>query len=75
MLTNETKAYRVKVKKEDISYLRWTIESYDGMAVVSTLDPGEARLEIRVASGCEALLISLINSLREHEHIKIDFDS
>lgn len=72
MPINEAKTYHLKVKREDISYLRWTIESYDGMAVVSTLDPRAALLEIKVAAGCENIFINLVNSLIQHDHIQLD---
>jgi arginine repressor len=35
------------------------------MAVVSTLDPGKAYLEIRISPGCEQLISELLDSLRE----------
>ena len=54
-----------RVDRSDINYLRTTIESYDGMAVVSTLDPGNAYLEIRISPGCEQLISELLDSLRE----------
>jgi hypothetical protein len=54
-----------RVDRRDINYLRTTIESYDGMAVVSTLDPGKAYLEIRISPGCEQLITELLDSLRE----------
>jgi hypothetical protein len=54
-----------RVDRRDINYLRTTIESYDGMAVVSTLDPDKAYLEIRIAPGCEQLITELLDSLRE----------
>ncbi len=54
-----------RVDRRDINYLRTTIESYDGMAVVSTLDPDKAYLEIRIAQGCEQLITELLDSLRE----------
>jgi len=54
-----------RVDRRDINYLRTTIESYDGMAVVSTLDPGKAYLEIRISPGCEQLVTELLDSLRE----------
>ena len=54
-----------RVDRRDINYLRTTIESYDGMAVVSTLDPGKAYLEIRISPGCEQLITDLLDSLRE----------
>ena len=54
-----------RVDRRDINYLRTTIESYDGMAVVSTLDPNQAYLEIRISPGCEQLISELLDSLRE----------
>ena len=54
-----------RVDRRDINYLRTTIESYDGMAVVSTLDPVKAYLEIRISPGCEQLISELLDSLRE----------
>ena len=54
-----------RVDRKDINYLRTTIESYDGMAVVSTLDPFKAYLEIRISPGCEQLISELMDSLRD----------
>ena len=54
-----------RVDRRDINYLRTTIESYDGMSVVSTLDPGKAYLEIGISPGCEQLISDLLDSLRE----------
>ena len=62
----------LRVNRRDISYLRSTIESYDGMAVVRTLDPYEALIEIEIAPGCEALISELLDSLREEEGIFLE---
>ncbi|HBF42649.1 MAG TPA: DUF4911 domain-containing protein, partial [Desulfobacteraceae bacterium] len=35
-----------RVDRREICYLRFTLESYDGMAVVSTIDPYKAYIEI-----------------------------
>ena len=53
------------VDRSDINYLRSTIESYDGMAVVKTLDRFRACIEIQISPGCEALVFELLDSLRE----------
>jgi len=53
-------------------YLRATIESYDGMAVVRTIDPSEALIELLIAPGCEAFVDELLDDLRNREMIKID---
>jgi hypothetical protein len=54
-----------------ICYIRYTVESYDGIAVVSTLDPGEGTLHMQVAPGCEDILDDLIAYLSENEKIPI----
>ena len=64
-----------KVKRKDINYIRWTVESYDGMAVVRTVDPQTSYIEILISPGCEHWIESLIHSLREDEHIEIYGDS
>jgi len=72
------------VKREDIHYLRTTIEAYDGMAVVRTVesgdpgsqrwrvDPGEATIELLIAPGCEGLISALIAALREQEGLPLE---
>ena len=54
-----------RVNSRDISYLRWTIESYDGMAVVRTIDPYAAFIEIMISPGCEDQVLELVDSLRQ----------
>jgi hypothetical protein len=52
-----------------ISYLRYTLESYDGMAVVMTIDPGSGLVEVDIAPGCEELINELLEALRLEEGI------
>ena len=61
-----------RVERHEINYLRITIESYDGMALVRTVDPEEATIELLVAPGCEAILNSLIESLKTEEGILLE---
>jgi hypothetical protein len=68
----ETAKWLFRVNREDIHYLRTTIESYDGMAVVRTLDPAEAVIEILIAPGCEGLISALLASMRKEEAIYLD---
>ncbi len=79
----ETTRRLFRVNREDIHYLRTTIEAYDGMAVVRTvepgdlgsrsrrMDPGEATIEVLIAPGCEDLISGLVASLREQEGIPL----
>ena len=68
----ETNKRVFRVKRKDISYLRWTIESYDGMAVVKTLDPREAIIELQISPGCEEFVFELLDSLANEEGIYIE---
>ena len=72
----ETTKWLFKVERQEIHYLRTTIESYDGMAVVRTVDPGEAMgeamVELLVAPGCEDLMSKLLAALRGGEDIRLD---
>ena len=68
----ETIRKSYSVDRSQISYIRWIIESYDGMAIVSTIDPVYAIIEIKIAPGCEAVMNELIRSLRDDERIKFD---
>jgi len=61
-----------RVNREDIHYLRTTIEAYDGMAVVRTVDPTQAVIELLIAPGCEEWISRLIAALREQEGIPLE---
>lgn len=68
----ETTKWMFKVEREQIHYLRTTIESYDGMAVVRTVEPSEAAIELLVAPGCEELMAGLLAALRADEKIRLE---
>lgn len=68
----ETIKHLFHVERHEINYLRLIIESYDGMAVLKTVDPHKAIIELRVAPGCENLVFELLNSLKKLEGIKMD---
>jgi len=61
-----------RVDRREINYLRVTIESYDGMAVVRTIDPYEALIELQISPGCEDLVSELLEHLRKNEAINLD---
>ena len=63
------KIYRVD--RREINYLRVIIESYDGMAVVKTIDPYEALIELQISPGCEGLISELLDYLRRNEAINL----
>ena len=67
----ETTRRILKVDPREIAYLRYTMESYDGMAVVTTIDPCEALIEIQIAPGCEDLVSELLDHLVEKEGLRL----
>lgn len=60
-----------RVPSSAICYLRYTIESYDGIAVVSTVDPAQGLILVQTAPGCEDILDDLIDHLIKNEYIPI----
>ena len=69
----KTVRYRYQVDRRDIGYLRATIESYDGMAVVRTLDLVAAVIELLIAPGCESRIEELVEDLRKREGLSMTF--
>ncbi|RPI78498.1 MAG: DUF4911 domain-containing protein [Desulfobacteraceae bacterium] len=67
----ETVRWTLETERRHIAYLRHLIESYDGMAVVRTVDPQQAVIELMIAPGCRDLIMDLLSYLRNEENIKI----
>ena len=67
----ETIKYIYKVDRREVNYLSGTIESYDGMAVVRTVDPQAALIELQISPGCEGFILELLDALVENESINI----
>ncbi len=66
---NSTTKHSFLVETRDIHYIRSTMESYDGMALVRTVDPGPALLEVMIAPGCEEHVMALVRDLEKKEGI------
>lgn len=60
------------MERREINYLRLTLESYDGMVVVRTIDPRVAIIELQISPGCESLVVELIKDLVENEIMEIE---
>lgn len=60
------------VERHEISYLRWIIESYDGIAFLKTVDPYKAIIELEISPGCDKYINELFNFLRSQEHVHIE---
>jgi hypothetical protein len=60
------------VERREISYLRWIIESYDGIAFIKTIDPYQAIIELEISPGCDKYIYELFDFLRRQEHVHIE---
>jgi hypothetical protein len=67
----QTSKYIFSVRRNEICYLQWIIESYDGMASMRTINPVNGEIEISLPLGCEAEIFSLINYLKEEGGIHV----
>ncbi len=71
-VTTETRKRVFRVDRREIGYLRYTVESYDGMATVTTRDPYAALIELAISPGCEEMVMDLLSSLRKDEGLAIE---
>ena len=53
MITNSCTIRHFFVHPREIYFLRFILEGYDGLAVVTTLQPKAGLVQISVAPGCE----------------------
>ena len=59
------------VDRKEIAYLRMTLESYDGMVVVRTVDPQKGLVELLIAPGCQNLIAELLDDLLRREALRL----
>lgn len=61
----------VRVPPEEIFYVSWTIDSYDGIGVVRTDDPKEGTLAVFTTRGFKEDVLNLLRAL-EAEGINVE---
>ena len=59
-----------RVDRKEIAFLKFIIESYDGIAVITTLEAAAGIVAIYVAPGCEEELNIIIQDLKKDILIK-----
>ena len=52
-----------RVDRSQISFVKFILEAYDNVAVVSTLDPRQALVQVVIAPGCEMLVDGIMSDL------------
>ncbi len=43
-----------RVDRREISFLKFIVEAYEGVALVRTVDPGNGLIALHIAPGCES---------------------
>jgi len=61
----DTQSRYLRLRRRDIAYFKFVIESYEGMAVVRTRDPQEAVVELMVAPGWEKEVDEVLEGLQK----------
>lgn len=62
-----------RVNRRQISFIKFILEAYDNMAVVTTLDPSKAIVQVAMAPGCETIICSVLNAFsHEFEVVALD---
>ena len=51
-----------QVNRKQISFIKFILEAYDNMAVVTTLDPHQAIVQVTVAPGCERVIQRVLDA-------------
>lgn len=62
-MTLETTRRCYRVDRRQISYVKFILEAYDNVAVMSTLDSRQAVIQVTVAPGCETMVDGIIKGL------------
>lgn len=59
----ETTKRRYRVDRRQISFVKFILEAYDNVAVMSTLDARLAVVQITIAPGCEQMVDGILDSI------------
>lgn len=66
----DTHSQYFRIRRKDIAFFKFIIESHEGMAVVRTKDPHEAIVELMIAPGWEQEVEEVLEGLRKEMEIE-----
>ncbi|MEJ2642587.1 MAG: DUF4911 domain-containing protein [Desulfosarcinaceae bacterium] len=61
----EAQHWRYRVDRRRIAFLKFIIESYDNLALLTTLDARAGTIQLQVPPGCEATVRELLADLAD----------
>ncbi len=67
----QTVRKKFRVDTSQISFLKFILEAYEGMAQLTTLDPGLGLVEIYVAPGCMKDFEKIVKDLKKQMLIEV----
>ncbi len=59
-----TKKY-YQVDKKEIAYIKFILEAYEGISILTTIDSSEGIIVLRIAPGCLEEVEIVLNDLRK----------
>ncbi len=66
----ETIQKHYRIDRKDISFLRFVIEAYDGIAVLTTVDREAGVVRFTISPGCEAVVEMVLQDLKKEMMIE-----
>jgi hypothetical protein len=61
----DTVQWYFRVNRKDIAYMKFVLESYEGLGVFRTVDPGSGIVEVMVPPGLEKDMEMVLEGLRD----------
>ena len=62
-MEKQTSKQKYRVDRRQISFIRFIFEAYEGVAVVTTLDPATGLISLAMAPGCEKIARDVMDDL------------
>ena len=62
---------RLRIDRREIAYFKFILEAYEGVALLTTIDPHLGMVELLIGPGCENDVNQLIEDLSGHIRIEI----
>ncbi len=61
----KTSQQQYRVDRRQISFVKFIFEAYEGVAVVTTLDPASGLISLATAPGCEGIVDDVMHDLSQ----------
>ena len=69
---NASARLRLRVDRREIAYFKFILEAYEGVAILTTLDPRLGTVELLIGPGCENDVNQIVDDLSKHIRIELN---